>query len=167
MFLKLKIQEDLKAALVGKRELELSVLRMLISAINNKETEKKTKIWKEKPDLAPEKIQKEAELADKEIFDVISSEIKKRREAIEGFEKGGRKESADKERAELGILQKYLPAQMPEDEIKKLVAEAIKKTGAKEVKDMGKVMAVITAQVKGKADMSLVSKIVKESLLMK
>lgn len=164
MFLKIKIQEDLKTALLEKKELELSVLRMLIAAINNKETEKKTKIWKEEPDLAPEKIQKEAELAQEEIFEVISSEIKKRREAIEGFEKGGRKESADKERSELAILQKYLPEQMPEDEIKKLAAEAIKKTGAKEIKDMGKVMGIITAQVKGKADMSLVSKIVKESL---
>ncbi len=165
MSLKVKIQEDLKTALMGKKELELSVLRMLISAVNNKETEKKTKIWKEKPDLSPEKIQKEAELADEEIFDVISSEIKKRREAIEGFEKGQRKESADKERAELGILQKYLPAQMSEYEIKKIVQEAVKKTGAKEVKDMGKVMGMITPQVKGKADMSLVSKIVKESLM--
>jgi len=164
MSLKVKIQEDLKTALMAKKELELSVLRMLVSSINNKETDKKTKIWKEEPDLAPEKIQKQAELADEEIFDVISSEIKKRREAIEGFEKGGRKESADKERKEMAILQKYLPAQMSEDEIKKLVQEAIKKTGAKEQKDMGKVMGMITAQAKGKADMSMVSKIVKEIL---
>jgi uncharacterized protein YqeY len=165
MSLKVKIQEDLRAALVQKRELELSVLRMLVSAVNNKETEKKTKIWKENPDLSPEKIQKGAELSEEEIFDAISSEIKKRREAIEGFEKGGRKESADKERAELEILQKYLPAQMPEEEIKKLVAEAIKNSGAKEMKDMGKVMGMITAQMKGKADMSQVSRIVKESLM--
>ncbi len=165
MSLKIKIQEDLKTALMGKKELELSVLRMLLSAVNNKETEKKTKIWKEKPEMAPEIIQKEAELSDEEIFDVISSEIKKRREAIEGFEKGGRKESADKERKELAILQKYLPEQMPEDEIKKMVQEAIKKTGAKEIKDMGKVMGIITAQAKGKADMSQVSKIVKELLM--
>jgi len=163
--LKTKIQEEIKTALIAKKELELSVLRMLLSSINNKETEKKTKIWKEKPSLAPEKIQKEAELADEEIFDVIASEVKKRREAIEGFEKGGRKESAEKERKELAILQKYLPEQMSEDEVKKIIQEAIKKTGAKEMKDMGKVMGAITAQAKGKADMTLVSKIVKESLL--
>jgi uncharacterized protein len=161
---KIKIQEDLKTSLMGKKELELSVLRMLLSAINNKETDKKTKIWKEKPDMAPEEIQKEAELSDEEIFDVIASEIKKRREAIELYEKGGRKELADKESKEVEILQKYLPAQLSEDEIKKLVEEAIKKTGAKEMKEMGKVMGIITAQVKGKADMTLVSKIVKESL---
>jgi uncharacterized protein len=162
--LKTKIQEDLKAALIGKKELELSVLRMLLAAVNNKETEKKTKIWKEKPNLAPEKIQKEAELADEEIFDVIASETKKRKEAIELYEKGGRPELADKEKKEIVILQKYLPAQMSEDEIKKLVDAAIKKNGAKEIKEMGKVMGQITPQVKGKADMSLVSKIVKESL---
>ena len=163
--LKVKIQEDLNSALKEKKELELSVLRMLLSAINNKETEKKTKIWKEKPELSPEKIKKEAELTDEEIFEVISSEIKKRREAIEGFEKGGRKESADKERTESAILQKYLPAQLPEEEIKKIVAEAIGKTGAAEMKDMGKVMGAVTPQVKGKADMSMVSKIVRESLM--
>ncbi|MFH1894337.1 MAG: GatB/YqeY domain-containing protein [Patescibacteria group bacterium] len=165
MSLKIKIQEDLKTALMQKKELELSVLRMLLSAVNNKETEKKTKIWKEKPDLSPEKIQKEAEPADEEIFDVILSEIKKRKEAIEGFEKGQRKESADKERKELTILQKYLPEQMSEGEIRKIAEDAIKKVGAKEIKDMGKVMGVITLQAKGKADMSQVSKIVKESLM--
>jgi uncharacterized protein len=162
--LKTKIQEDLKAALIGKKELELSVLRMLLSAVNNKETEKKTKIWKEKPEMAPEKIQKEAELADEEIFDVIASETKKRKEAIELYEKGGRPELADKEKKEIVILQKYLPTQISEDEIKKLVEAAVKKTGAKEIKEMGKVMGIITPQVKGKADMSLVSKIVKELL---
>jgi uncharacterized protein len=162
--LKTKIQEDLKTALIGKKELELSVLRMLLAAINNKETEKKTKIWKEKPNTTPEKIQKEAELADEEIFDVIASETKKRKEAIELYEKGGRQELADKEKKEIVILQKYLPAQMSEDEIKKIVEAAIKKTGAAGIKEMGKVMGIITPQVKGKADMSLVSKIVKESL---
>jgi uncharacterized protein len=164
MSLKIKIQEDLKASLMQKKELELSVLRMLLNAVNNKETDKKTKIWKETPDMAPEKIRKEAELSDEEIFDVIASEIKKRREAIELYEKGGRKELADKESKEVEILQKYLPAQLSEDEIKKLVAQAINKTGAKEMKEMGKVMGMITAQVKGKADMTLVSKIVKDSL---
>lgn len=164
MALKSNIQADIKSALLEKKELELSVLRMLLSAINNKETDKKTKIWKEKSEMAPEKIQQETELKDEEIFDVIASEIKKRKEAIELYEKGGRQELADKEKKETAILQKYLPAQMPEDEIKKLIAAAIKKSGAAGVKEMGKVMGIITPQIKGKADMSLVSKIVKESL---
>jgi uncharacterized protein len=164
MSLKQKIQEDLKASLMAKKELKLSVLRLLLSAANNKETEKKTKIWKESPDMAPEKIQKEAELADEEILDVISSEIKKRKEAIDLYEKGGRKELADKERKEVEILQGYLPAQMPEEEVKKIVLEAVKKSGVKEIKEMGKIMGIITPQLKGKADMSLVSQIVKDSL---
>jgi uncharacterized protein YqeY len=164
MSLKEKIQENLKTALKESRELELSVLRMFLNSINNKETEKKTKIWKEKPGLSPEKIKKESELADEEIIDVASSEIKKRKESIDLFEKGGRKELAEKEKKELEILQKYMPAQMPEEEIKKIVAGTIKKSGAKEIKDMGKVMGQITPQLKGKADMTLVSKIVRESL---
>lgn len=162
--LKVKIQEDLKTALLNKKELELSVLRMLLSAINNKETDKKTKIWKEKPEMSPEKIQKEAELSDEEVFDVIAGETKKRKEAIELYEKGGRKELADKEKKEIVILQKYLPAQLSEDEIKKIIEAAIKKSGATSIKEMGKVMGIATPQLKGKADMSLVSKIVKESL---
>lgn len=165
MSLKERIQENLKSALKGKRELELSVLRMLSSAVSNKETEKRTKIWKEKPDFATDDLEKESKLQDEEIFDVIFSEIKKRKESVELFDKGGRKELADKERKEAEILQKYLPEQMSEDEIKKLVAEVIVKTGAKEIKDMGKVMGELTPKLKGKADMGLVSKIVKESLI--
>jgi hypothetical protein len=163
--LKAKIKEDLKAALIAKKELELSVLRMLLSEVNNKETDKKTKIWKEKPDLTPEKIQQEAELTDEEIFDVIVSETKKRKDAIELYEKGGREELAEKEKKETIILQKYLPAQITEDEIKKLVEEAVKKIGAKEIKDMGKVMGILTPQIRGKADVSHVSGIVKEFLM--
>ncbi|MFH1036824.1 MAG: GatB/YqeY domain-containing protein [Patescibacteria group bacterium] len=164
MFLKEKIQENLTAALKNKKELELSVLRMLSAAIGNKETEKRTKIWKVKTELAAEDLEKESQLKEEEIFDVISSEIKKRRESIEGFEKGGRKEMADKEKKELDILQAYLPEQLSEDEIKKLVAEAIAKTGAKEIKDMGRVMGELMAKTKGKADSALISKLVKDSL---
>ena len=164
MVLKEKIREDLTTVLREKKELELSVLRMLLSAVNNKETEKKTKIWKAKPELSPEEIKKEAQLTDEEIFEVIASEIKKRKESIELFEKGKREDLVDKETKEKEILEKYLPEQLSEEEIKKLVKEAIEKIGAKEIKDMGKVMAELMPQVKGKADGSLVSKIVKELL---
>jgi len=164
MVLKEKIQEDLTTVLREKKELELSVLRMLLSAVINRETEKKTKIWKAKPELSPEKIKKEGQLTDEEIFEVIASEIKKRKESIELFEKGKREDLVKKEKAEAEILQKYLPEQLSEEAIKKLVEEAIAKVGAKEIKDMGKVMAELMPQVKGKADGSLVSKIVKELL---
>ena len=107
---------------------------------------------------------KESALSDDEIIETISSEIKKRKEAAFEYEKGNRSELADKEKKEAEILKKYLPEQLSEEEIRKLVQDAIQKTGAKEQKDMGKVMGVLMPQVKGKADGGLVSKIVKELL---
>jgi len=152
--LKVKIQEDLNSALKDKKELEVSVLRLILAAVLSKEKEKRFKSGKAQ----------EISLTDEELIETISSEIKKRREAIELYTKGGRQELADKEKNELEILQKYLPKQLSEEEIKKIVSEAIAKTGSKEIKDMGKVMAELMPKVKGKADMSLVSKIVKELL---
>lgn len=164
MPLKIKIQENLKTALKEGKTDEVSVLRMLLSSLNNRETEKRTKTWKQKPELKTEELEKEAQLTDEEIIDAVANEIKKRREAIELYEKGGRPELAEKEKKEFRILQGYLPEQLPEEEVKKIVADAIAKTGAKDVKEMGKVMGMVTAQVKGRADMSLVSKIVKDEL---
>ena len=154
MSLKEKIQKDLTEALKNKRELEVSVLRLLIAAILNKEKEKRYKLKEEKDVL----------LSDEEITDVVSTEVKKRKEAASEYQKGGRQELADKERKESEILQKYLPEQLSEKDLEKLIKEAIAKTGAKEQKDIGKVMAVLMPQTKGRADGGLVSKIVKESL---
>lgn len=154
MALKSDIQKDLNAALKGKKELEVSVLRMFLSAVLNKEKDKRYKSGKAE----------DTPLMEEEITDVISSEIKKRREAIDLYEKGARQELADKEKKELEILKQYLPEQMGEEEIRVAVKEAIEKTGAKEVKDMGKVMAELMPKVKGKADGNLVSQIVKELL---
>lgn len=162
-----KIQNDLRQALKEKKEIKLSVLRLLISAINNKEIEKRTKTWKERPELLIEELEKESQLNDNEIIEVISSEIKKRKEAILEFEKGGREDLVKKEKAEMEILAKYLPEQLSEEEIKKLAKEAIEKVGAKEPKDLGKVIQELIPKVKGRADGSLVSKIVKELLILK
>ena len=115
--------------------------------------------------MVDKELEKESQLEDDQIIDVISSEAKKRREAIVEFQKGSRQDLVEKEAEELEILGKYLPEQLPEEEIRKLVEEAISKTGAKEIKDMGKVMAELMPKVKGKAEGSLVSKIVKESLI--
>ncbi|KKT16411.1 MAG: hypothetical protein A2654_00135 [Candidatus Nealsonbacteria bacterium RIFCSPHIGHO2_01_FULL_43_31] len=154
MALKQQIQGDLTESVMDKEELRSSVLRLLLAAILNKEKEKRYKL----------KEDKDVPLIDEEIIDVILSEIKKRREAIELYEKGGRHELADKEKKEAVMLQKYLPEQMPEEELGKIVKEAIKKVGAKEQKDMGKVMQELMPKTKGKADASLISKIVKELL---
>jgi len=164
MSLKEKIKEDLKNSLKKGEDLVVSVLRMLLAATNNKETEKRTKIWKQKPDSNQECLEKESQLTEEEFIEVISSEVKKRRESVLEFERGKREDLASKERAEIEILQKYLPEQLSEEELRKIIKEAVLKVNAKEVKDMGKVMAELMPKVKGKADGGLVSKIVKEFL---
>jgi uncharacterized protein YqeY len=154
MELKEKIRLNLNSALKEKRTLEVLVLRQLLAAILNKEKEKRFKA----------KEEKDIQLTDEEVIEVISSEAKKRRESIFEFGKGKRQDLVEKEKKELEILEKYLPEQLPEEEIRKLIKEAIEKTDAKEIKDMGKVMAELMPKIKGKADGTLVSKIVKELL---
>ncbi len=167
MALKEKFKEDLTEAIKGKEELRSSVLRLLLTAVSNKETEKRTKIWKVKPASSTEELEKGSQLTDEEIIDVISSEIKKRKESIELFEKGGKQDLANKEKKEAEILQKYLPEQLSEEVIKQLAKEAVAKVGAQEMKDMGKVMQELMPKVKGKADSSLVSQIIREMLTLK
>lgn len=164
MSLRETIQQDLKAVLQERQDVALSALRMLSSAIVNKEKEKRYKISREKPELSESDLVKESALADEEILEVVASEAKKRKEAIAEFEKGGRDDLVKKEKAELDVLQKYLPEQLSEEEIKKLAKEAAERVAAKEIKDMGKVMAELMPKVKGRADGSLVSKVVKELL---
>jgi len=167
MALKGNIRENLKEAVKNREELKSSVLRLLLSAIFNKEKEKRYKLSKEKPEFEEKDLEKESQLVDEEVIEVISSEIKKRKESILEFEKGKREDLVEKEKKELDILQKYLPEQLSEEELQKLAKEAIDKTGAKEIKDMGKVMQEVMPKVKGKADGTLVSKIVKELLIPK
>jgi len=164
MSLKEKIRQNLYGSIKEKKELEVSVLRQLSAAVLNKEKEKRYKISKEKPELSGEELEKESQLMDEEIIEVIVFEAKKRKESIELFEKGKREDLAKKEKQELEILQKYLPEQLSEEDLKKLAEEAVKKVGAKEMKDMGKVMQELMPQIKGKADGSQISKIVRELL---
>ena len=167
MNLKGKIQNELQEAVKNREELKSSVLRLLLSAIFNKEKEKRYKLSKQKPEFKEKDLEKESQLVNEEVIEVISSEIKKRKESIELFEKGEREDLVEKETKEKEILEKYLPEQLPEEKVKKLVQEAIAKTGAKEIKDMGKVMQEVMPKVKGKADGSLVSRIVKDLLIPK
>jgi len=110
--LKEKIQKDLNSALKEKKELEVSVLRLLLSAIFNKEKEKRYKISREKPEAEEKELEKESQLTDEEVMEVISSEIKKRKESILEFEKGKRMDLVEKEKAEMEVLQKYLPKEV-------------------------------------------------------
>lgn len=150
--LKQAIQADIKEAMKQKNQELVGVLRMAVAAINTKEKEKFYQLGKEEV------------LNDDEIIGVISSEIKKRRDAIALYEQGNRPELAEVEKKEIAMLQAYLPEQLSADELKKLVEASIAKTGAKEMKDMGKIMADLMPQVKGKAENAEISKIIKELL---
>lgn len=149
MTLRRKIPDDLKNALRNKKALELSVLCMLQSAIRNKEIE--IKGGKET-------------LNDDEIVEVIASEVKKRKEAANEYNKAKRADLAEKERAEIDILMRYMPKQMDENEIKEVVRKAIEEVQADSIKDLGMVMKIIMPRIKGRADGSLVNKIVREEL---
>lgn len=146
MELKDKIQTDFKEAFKGKDAVKLGALKMLRAEMHNAE------------------ISKRKELEEEEIIEVILREIKKRKDAAELYEKGGRSELAEKEKAETKVLSVYLPEQISEEEIRKIVKQAVEQSGATSIKEMGKVMAVLMPQIKGRADNSLVSSIVKEIL---
>ena len=145
MSLKEKIQEDLKVSLKARDQVRSLTLRMLLAAMVNKEKEGK-------------------EVTEEQLQDVVVAEAKKRREAKEAFLKGERPELAKKEEAELEVLLSYLPEQLTEEQIRTLVKEAIQKTGAATVKDMGKIMEELAPKTKGKADGAVVASIVKDLL---
>lgn len=162
--LKQQIQNAVNEALKSGDQLMAGTLRMLLASVTTKEKEKRYKISKGKPDFNEEELIKKSELTDEEILEVIFSEIKKRKDAIVLYEKGNRPELADKEKKEVAILKKYLPEQLSEEELKKLIEESISRTGAKEIKDMGKVMADLMPKIRGRSDSGEVSKIIKEML---
>ncbi len=149
MGVKERIQQDMKAALREGDKERLSALRMVMAAIKNKEIELK---------------KADAGLTDEEVWGVLSSEIKKRRDAAEQYARGGRDDLARKEEEEIAVLQQYLPEQMDEDEIRALAREVITAVGAGSVKDMGKVMKELMPKVAGRAEGRVVSRVVKEEL---
>lgn len=159
--LKQQIQSDLKEAMKNKEVFLLGVLRMVSSAMKNKELEKRTKLVKAGETGNLDEL---SQLTDEEALTAVMSEAKKRKDSIVEFEKGNRPDLAETEKKELEILAKYLPEQMPEEEVRKIVKETIIKLGASSIKEMGKIMGVLMLQVKGKADGGLVQKIVQEEL---
>jgi len=146
MSLKETIEADIISSMKSKNEEAVSVLRMLKSAIHN---------WE---------ISSKKEPQDVDIVGVIQGQIKSRRDSIEMYKKGNRQELADKEQKEIDILTKYLPEQMDEVAVREIIKKAISETGVSSMQDMGKVMGKIMPEVKGKADGSMVSNIVKEEL---
>jgi len=164
MMLKEQFRQDLKDALKSGNVQRRLVLSLVMSAIKSRELEKRTKLSKTDKKLDTERLSIDSELTDEEIIATVFSEIKKRKDSIEQFEKGGRKELAQKERDELNILMEYMPEQMSENDVREEVKKAIVSTSISGHKDMGKVIGAVMAKVKGKADGQIVSKITKEEL---
>jgi uncharacterized protein YqeY len=146
MTLKERITEDMKTAMRSGEKDRLAVIRLLQSAIKQREVDERIV------------------LDDAQVTSVLEKMIKQRKESIAAFEKGARPDLVAKEAAEIAILQPYLPAQLGEAELDALIAEAISTTGAASIKDMGKVMAVVKAKAAGKADMGAVGARIKAKL---
>jgi hypothetical protein len=142
-----KIFDDYKEAMKARDSLRSSVLSFLRADMLNQATAKK----KDKLD-------------DAEVIVVIKKQIKQRQDSIEQFTSGGRLEAAEKEKKESEILKSYLPAEMPLEEIKRLIEEAVVATGASGMKDMGRLMKELTVKIAGQADGKLVSDLVRQKL---
>jgi uncharacterized protein YqeY len=144
--LKAKITEDMKAAMKARETERLSAIRLVLAAIKQLEVDERK------------------DLSDPEVVSVIEKMMKQRRDSIAQFQAAGRKDLADKETFELGLLSSYLPQQLSEDEIASEIAGIVARTGAKGVSDMGKVMGLLKAKLAGRADMAKVSALVKTKL---
>ncbi len=137
MSLQKRIDEDLKDAMRAKDAARLSVLRLLKAALKN---------------AAIEKVGADGELNDADAVAVIRKQVKQRQDSIESFEKGGRADLADKEKAEIAVLNNYLPQAMNAEELQKTVAETIAEVGATSRAQMGAVMKALQPKVAGRAD---------------
>jgi len=142
-----QIMDDVKNAMRAKEAVKLSTLRMLQSAIKNKEIE-----------VRPN------ELSDKDVISVVKKLVKQRKEAAEQYENAGRPELAEKEIEESKFLEVYLPAQMGEEQVTSIVEEVIAALGASSMKEMGAVMKEVQAKTAGSADGKMISSIVKAKL---
>jgi len=144
--LKTRINDDVKSAMRAKEKDRLGALRLITAAIKQKEVDERI------------------ELDDSGVLAVLEKMVKQRKDSIDQYGKAGRDDLIAREQYELDLIQTYLPEQMTEAEIEAVVAEAVAATGATEMKDMGKVMGIVKPKVAGKADMGLVSKLVKSKL---
>ncbi len=146
MSLKARITEDMKAAMRSGDSERLKTIRLMLAAVKQAEIDKRT------------------ELDEEAVLAVLGKMVKQRRDSVEQFEKGGREDLAAIERAEIDVLESYLPEQLPPGELAAMIDEVIRDTGATGMRDMGKVMGQIKARAAGRADMGAVSAAVKERL---
>ncbi|WP_409341334.1 GatB/YqeY domain-containing protein [Paenibacillus sp. MBLB4367] len=146
MSLNERLNEDMKQAMKSQDKFRLSVIRMVRSAIKNIE------------------IDQRKTLDDSEVLDILSREIKQRRDSLLDFEKAGRDDLATTVKAEIDVIAVYLPQQLTEEEVKEIVQQTISEVGASSKADMGKVMSALMPKVKGRADGKLVNQVVQQSL---
>ncbi len=146
MSLKARINDDMKAAMRSKDAPRLSAIRLLLSAMKQKEVDERV------------------ELSDADIVSIIDKMLKQRRESITQFEKGGRQDLAETERFEVGVLQAYMPKALSDEEISAEIAAAMQATAAKTIADMGKVMGILKPKFAGRTDMGKVSALIKAKL---
>lgn len=150
MALKDQIMADLKEAMKNKEQDKLRLLRSLKAKLLEKEIS--------------ERKGGEAELSDEQTIEVLMKAAKQRKESIDQFESGGREDLAENEKRELELIESYLPEMLSEDEVRDVARQKIEELGAENMADMGKVMGVLMQELKGKAEGSVVSKVVKEEL---
>ena len=141
-----RVNEDLKSSMKEKNGIKSNTLRQIKTAVMNTE------------------IKKGKQLTDEEVQEVVFSLAKSHNESIESFTKGGRMDLVAKEEQELSILKTYLPEQISDDDLRKLIEEAVRETGAASVKDLGRVMGKVMPRVKGRADGSKINVIAKQIL---
>jgi len=146
MDLKENLLSDMKAALKARNSLKLNTIRGLISEIKNREIDLRRK------------------LDDGEIISLVSTEIKKRKEAATMFDEGGRSDLSEKENQEMIILQEYLPEQVSEQELKDRIQKVILELGIVDIKDLGRIMKIVTPEFKGRADNGQIRNLVAECL---
>ncbi|CAM4347865.1 MULTISPECIES: GatB/YqeY domain-containing protein [Saccharibacillus] len=141
-----RLNEDMKQAMRSKDKFKLSTIRMIRATVKNQEIDLKRT------------------LDDAEVLDILSREIKQRKDSLQEFKKAGRDDLAETVEAEIVIVAEYLPAQLAEEEVKAIVQQTIQETGASSKADMGKVMAALMPKVKGRADGKLVNQVVQQYL---
>lgn len=158
MSLKAKMMDDLKAAMKSGDKIKLSTIRMVQSAVKNKEIDERVKA----SDPNDKRTQEQKE--DESIIQVLKTLVKQRKDSIEQFKAGGRQDLADQEALELTVIEAYLPQMMSKEQVEALVAQAITETKASSAKDMGLVMKAVMAKAQGMADGKLISEVVKSRL---
>jgi uncharacterized protein YqeY len=141
-----RVQNDMKSAMKAGEKRRLGVIRLMLAAVKQREVDERIT------------------LDDTQVLAVLDKMVKQRRDSVDQYTQAGRDDLAEQERYEIDVIQTYLPAQLGDEELTGLIREAIEATGAQSMKDMGKVMGMLRPQVQGRADMTVVSALVKQGL---